>query len=155
MVGTGDVERQADQLETVEKPVSQFLREAPRPRIDQRHRLAAMAFSVEVHLVQVPLIQVVSCVAVPRADAFPFRVEDKPDADGDMPVFPKASPFCRWERAHGRTGERAIGNRFCQPGKLSMYTDDLRDLYQRETRFGRTAVRFNLKRLLERAELPK
>ena len=36
-----------------------------------------------------------------------------------------------------------------------MYTKGPRVLYQRETRFGRTAVRFNLKRLLERAELPK
>ena len=36
-----------------------------------------------------------------------------------------------------------------------MYTDDLRVLDQRETGFDRTAGRFNLKRLSERAELPK
>ena len=54
---------------------------------------------------------------------------------GEMPVSPKVSPSNR-------------GSFRCTLKACGFST-------RRETRFDRTAVRFNLTRLLERAELPK
>lgn len=71
------------------------------------------------------------------------------------PSVPKPVRIAVGSELTGERGNEPSKIASCRPGKLSMYTEGLRVLNQCEIRSDQTAARYNLKRLLERAELPK